>query len=47
MQIGLVLIKRQLYISLKSPLEVGEEKAYLSGGSEGCLVGVDVVVAAV
>lgn len=30
MQIVLVLIKRQLYISLKSPVEVGEEKAYPS-----------------
>ncbi|KAK2816874.1 hypothetical protein Q5P01_025065 [Channa striata] len=34
MQIGLVLIKRQLHISLKSPSEVGKEKAYLSGEAE-------------
>lgn len=31
MQIGLVLIKRQLHISLKPPAEVGKEKVYLSG----------------
>ena len=34
MQIGLVLIKRQLHISLKSPVEVGKEKAYLSREAE-------------
>lgn len=44
MQIGLVLIKRQLHISLKSPAEVEtEEEAHLSGEGGGCLVGVNVV----
>lgn len=47
MQISLVLIKRQLHISLKSQSEVGEEKAYLSGEAKGCLAGVNVVGAAV
>ncbi|KAF3687527.1 hypothetical protein EXN66_Car003199 [Channa argus] len=34
MQIGLILIKRQLHILLKSLSEVGKEKAYLSGETE-------------